>query len=693
MKNEKLTAVLAVLCCLELPCAAVQAIDDADMDTIVVTGKRYSEEKPKVEKDVVLPAGMATQRTQRVTHQQIEQTAASDVYDALRLLPNVQIHSSGTGFGSRVSLRGMGTKDALILVNGRRLAGEDTSTAQNLLALDRLNVHQIDHIEVVRGAAAAQYGSDALAGVINIVTQSAGGKPSQTVGVSTGTAAVSNYYHFDFGQTGKFKSSLDLNFSELRPWTRHKLNVEANGQTIGRFAAGNLQGPKQQYQFSGTYEFNKNKSLTLDLGYYKDKLHGQWGSFSLQKNNLARAYPQIPSFAFAYMPDSTALPDAKLETTRRDAALTFNGKGEKDTYEVRTQYSKLHKFRFVPLPNLTPQTDGAAPSRGAFSLGAAGDETNDYTIWSLAAKDTHKINGEHTLIFGSEYDHYNVDGDNFGEKGGSRDVSTEAAYLLDEWRPGTRWLIIPSLRYDHHSRFGSQTTPNLGVTYSLTEHQRFIANVGKGYKTPGVSELYMDLPLGVYTILGNENLRPEKSRNWDLSYEGEWGRTFGKITYFHNDIENRISTHRLFGTYYQFYNVPGTSKLHGIELTLGRQLTKKWLLQATSNWTTASNRGEMADGIGQGVDGIAGNVTTLQLIYDDQKAQGWNASLYQQWIHDYYESDTGSRYSYAVTNLTVSRKFKNGLRLFAGMDNLFNKKIDAIYLDGRLWKTGLEWRL
>ena len=83
-------------------------------------------------------------------------------------------------------MRGMASNSALILINGQRTAIEDTSTTQNLLALDRLNVHTIERIEIVRGAASAQYGSDALSGVINIITKKSSGQPSVTVGAATG---------------------------------------------------------------------------------------------------------------------------------------------------------------------------------------------------------------------------------------------------------------------------------------------------------------------------------------------------------------------------------------------------------------------------------------------------------------------------------------------------------------------------
>ena len=139
--------------------------------------------------------------------------------------------------------------------------------------------------------------------------------------------------------------------------------------------------------------------------------------------------------------------------------------------------------------------------------------------------------------------------------------------------------------------------------------------------------------MGVLT-LGNPDLKPEESKNWDISYEGEWGKTFGKLTYFHNDIENMISTHTVGSGrsgWSQYYNIDGTTKTHGVELTLGRKLSDRWDTKLTSNWTSASNKSASAEASAHGVDGIADNITTLQLTYDDHKTTGWNATIWEQW--------------------------------------------------------------
>lgn len=639
----------AVLTALTVP--AYAASTDGAADGSAVTTKDVVVTATRTEADVK----MVPNTVEVITADDIEKLGATDVYSALRLADNIQIMNTSTGFGHRISMRGMSSDSTLILINGQRTAIEDTETTQNLLALDRINVHNIERIEIVRGAASAQYGSDALAGVINIITKKSTGKPSVTVGATTGTTNMSNYYHIDLGRQGKFSSTFDMNFSKDRQWTEH----EVSGLPVK-----NLQGPKQSYNFSGTYELGENKNLNLDLGYYKDKLSGDW---SHKEYNLG-AWGGI-----------VRLQDAKLETERRDASLSLTGKTKKDDYMVRTFYSKLDKFRFLPYTALAKEYG----------------ETNKYSIWGIEAKNSHKINGDHTLTYGTEYDRYDVDGVNFGKDGDNgKNLNTYAAYIQDEWLLGDKWEIIPAVRYDHHSEFGSKTTPHLGVTYLANDHNRFKANWGEGYKAPTVSELYMDYThMGVLT-LGNPNLRPEESKNWDLSYEGEWGKTFGKITYFHNDIDNMISTRTVGGRhgYNEYYNIDGTTKTHGVELTLGRKLSRDLDVKVTSNWTSASNKVASAESSAHGVDGIADNITTLQLAYDDHRAYGYNATLWEQWVHDYYESDSSQTYSYNTLNFVINKKYGDAVRLFAGVDNIFNKKIDAIYLDGRIWRTGIEFK-
>lgn len=640
--SNKKTALLTLSILLSLSAPTYAADANATTDEavrtpdVVVTATRTEAEVKAVPNTVEV-----------ITSEQIQKLGATDVYSALRLADNVNISSEGTGFGKRISIRGMATNHALILVNGQRTAIEDTSTTQNLLALNRINVQNIDRIEIVRGAASAQYGSDALAGVINIITKKAADKPSFTVGANTGTETMSNYYNINFGKEGKFSSSLDMSFSKDRART-----MQDSTMTY-------LYGPSQYFNFNGRYDVDENSALNLNLGYYNADLVADWGS----------------------------LGQATLDMDRRDLSLSYDGKTDNSNYMIRTFYSRLNKDRFLPYQKWMGE----------------GVEHNQYSIWGIEGKNSVQVNDEHLLTYGAEYNNNKVEGINFGKDAkGSKNVDTYAAYLQDEWMVGDNLLLIPAVRYDHHSDYGSKTTPKFGATYFLNDNSRFKVNWGKGFKAPSVSELYMDYThMGQLTI-GNPDLTPEESTSWDVSYEAEANNNFGKVTYFNNKIDNMISTRTIVSgtnSYSQYYNIDGTSKTHGVELTLGRNFDDNWTLKATSNWTSASNDTASASSAGNahGVDGIADNITTLQLSYDDNKANGYNFTLWNEWVTGYTYAKTINRKevyldtTYNTTNFVVNKKFGEGNRIYAGLDNIFDKKIADINLDGRIWRVGAEW--
>ena len=634
---------LSILLSLSAPTYAAQADTNTDeavrTPDVVVTATRTEAEVKAVPNTVEV-----------ITNEQIQKLGATDVYSALRLADNVNIQQQSTGFGTRISMRGMASNHALILINGQRTAIEDTATTQNLLALDRINVQDIERIEIVRGAASAQYGSDALAGVINIITKKAADKSSFTVGANTGTISTNNYYNINFGKEGKFSSSLNMNFG------RERMRATQDGAPSSTYIKSYLHGPTQNFNFNGRYEVDENSSINLDLGYYNADLLGNWGKYG----------------------------DAILNTDRRDISLSYDGKTDNSNYMIRTFYSKLNKDRYLPYTAIMGE----------------GIEHNEFSVWGIEGKNSVQVNDEHLLTYGAEFNKNTVEGINFGKDAkGSKDTDTYAAYLQDEWMIGDNLLLIPAVRYDHHSDYGSKTTPKIGATYFLNDNSRFKVNWGKGFKAPTVSELYMDYThMGQLTV-GNPNLTPEESTSWDVSYEAEANNNFGKITYFNNKVDNMIATRSVgsgWTAYNEYYNIDGTSKLHGVELTLGRNFDDNWTLKATSNWTSSSNEASTAS-TGHGVDNIADNITTLQLSYDDNKENGYNFTLWNQWVNNYNYSLSSRGQTvykdatYNTTNFVINKKFGEGNRVYAGLDNIFDKKIADISLDGRIWRVGAEW--
>uniref|UniRef100_UPI00265A0892 TonB-dependent receptor plug domain-containing protein n=1 Tax=uncultured Megasphaera sp. TaxID=165188 RepID=UPI00265A0892 len=279
-----------------------------------------------------------------------------------------------------------------------------------------------------------------------------------------------------------------------------------------------------------------------------------------------------------------------------------------------------------------------------------------------------------------------------------------AAYVQDEWMVGDKLLVVPSVRYDHDSSFGGKTTPKIGATYFLNNHNRIKANWGKGFKAPTVSELYMSMKRAMgpstVTVLGNPDLQPEESESWDISYEGEWNKNWGKITYFENDVKNMIlspyTIHPDGSMTAQYENVD-RAQINGVELELGRHLNKYFSVKATSNWLDAKDKVDDSR-----LPDRARNITTLQLSYDDLNPYGYSVLLWSEWVNKYrYSSSSqmggsgdaeGKDATYNTVNLTVNKKYGEGIRNFAGVDNIFDQENYDVYLTGRTWVAGAEWK-
>lgn len=696
MKRSVTYSVLAAAIFSALSFPALAA-DNADSNVttkdVIVTATRTEQEVKNV------PSA-----SQVITSEDIQKLGATDVYQALSLADGVSVYSNGTsGFGKRVTIRNMPSHSALVLVDGRRVASEDTELS-NQLVLGRLNVNNIDRIEIVRGAASAQYGSDAQSGVINIITKKAKAKESLTAGFSTGTESINNYYHVDTGDIGKFSGSIDVNIGK----DRNRIMGDGTGA---------LYGPKQNISLDGTYKFNDHQSLNINASYYKSKQLGDWsgmmsadgdineGMKGMTTGLIAKKLAEYHRYDLMGQLDTLTdklynkyfgmydLNKAKLDSEQKDFNVTFSGKTDKNDYTIRTYYSHLNNTRFMPyvvmatmgkdiIPNIYQDVlhvinpnnpEGTAPNYY---------ENNKFTIYGVEARNSMAINDNHLLTFGGEYETSKVEGNNM--HGLSKDTDTYAGYIQDEWMVGDKLLIIPAVRYDHNSRFGSKTTPKIGATYFINNNNRVKINWGKGFRAPTVTQMYANFSHAGVTIIGNQDLKAEESKNFDISYETEFGNNFGKITYFNNDVENMIAEVTQ-GSVAQYQNNEGTTKLHGVELTLGRHFNDNWTFQVNSNWTNANR-----DTIGAGHDttGVAKNITTAQVAYDDLNPYGFNFTLWDQMNYKYKNS--GKEYTYNTLNFVVNKKFGEGKRIFVGIDNIFDKEVGVLDVDGRMWKAGAE---
>lgn len=664
-KKQQTLLTLSVLLGLSSPVYAqdIQNNDVIVTPDVVVTATRTQEEVKAVPQTVEV-----------ITKEDIEQLGATDVYSALRLAANVDVTSAGMA-GHNVMIRGMSTNHTLILIDGKRFAGEDTRATQNVYALGRLSLSNIERIEIVRGSASAQYGSDALGGVINIITKKSK-EPSVMVGLSTGSEAINNYYHIDFGKQGNFSSTFDMRFSDVRK------NMQSGDE------GSNYYGPIQDFNFSGTWDLGNDKEIDLTLGYYNEHTKAD--------------------YADKYTSGMQTSKDKKewYDYRRYDYSLGYSGKTDNSDYMIRTFYSRLDKEN--NLYNYRSNFPGPMENSLGSMYPKYDWDKSTYTLWGIEGKNTIQLNDNHLLTFGGEYRQNKVEGTRLSDGGDNvhqvsqsgngivsnkyysdKEINTWAGYIQDEWQVNDKLLVIPSMRYDHDSSFGGEVTPKIGATYFISDNSRIKANWGKGFKAPTISELYMAMhrAMGGQTVnvYGNPDLKPEKSTSWDISFEAEKDNNFGKLTYFNNDVKNLITTKQIGSSYYdQRYINVDEAEIDGVEMEIGRNLDDKWTIKATSNWLDATDKVS-----GDRLDNRARNMTTLQLLYDDHDDWGYSAILWQQWANKYHYDDND--YNFTTTNFVLNKKFGEGNRVYAGVDNIFDKKISDIGLDGMIWRLGAEW--
>ena len=652
-------------------------------DEVVVTATRTENDVKKV------PAS-----TQVITQEDIKRGGATSVRNALSMYANIFQKSKVRGGGHDIIIRGMETKHSLVMVNGRRISNEaDASGLGNAMSLDRININDVEKIEIVRGPSSALYGSEAMGGVLNIIT-----KPSKEQTLLTGlehtSEDTSHWWHADTGRIGNFSMTLDARFNKI------------NRSMPDTATESDPYGTAQTYNASLNYYVNDHSYVNAYMDYYSQHLKTDMGEAVLKDFPVTMGSMTLKGQAQI---DGGGTKDYK----QKNYGISWNGKTDKNDWQIQAYMSKFN-WDIIKSPKVL-QT---IPDRGLYKsfvtsmYGTYDFNHDEHNMWAIEGRDSLRVNDHHRVTFGAEYVKEKVAGTGLGGKGdgahsitengktkfsSEKTVSSYAAYLQDEIEYG-KWFIVPAIRYDHHSAYGSHTSPKIGVTYNATDHFRIKANYGDGFKAPTLLQLYSDLdtPMGRSWVhlTGNPNLKPEKSKSWDLGVEAEFGKGYGSLTYFDNDVDNLIESipkgkdsngHDL----YRYENV-NKARIKGLENTLGYRFNDTLEFKVTSTLLDAKNTST-----GKDLMQRARLSQIYQLIYDDHKDTGWSAVLWNQLDYKFvtgkaWDSSESVKKTYSLTNFSLTRKVNKDTRVYGSVQNIFDKKDEDCDLDGRFWSIGWE---
>ena len=656
-------------------------------DEVVVTATRTENDVKKV------PAS-----TQVITQEDIKRGGATSVRNALSMYANIFQKSKVRGGGHDIIIRGMETKHSLVMVNGRRISNEaDANGLGNAMSLDRININDVEKIEIVRGPSSALYGSEAMGGVLNIIT-----KPSKEQTLLTGlehtSEDTSHWWHADTGRIGNFSMTLDARFNKI------------NRSMLDTATESDPYGTAQTYNASLNYYVNDHSYVNAYMDYYSQHLKTDMGTPTMKPITLTTSSGTM-SLSGQAMLEGTGSKAYK----QKNYGISWNGKTDKNDWQIQAYMSK---FNWSSTSN-TKVLGSIPPAgmEGMFNFLLQKKNTYDFNhdehnMWAIEGRDSLRVNDHHRVTFGAEYVKDKVVGTGLGSNGdgvhsitengktkfsSEKTLSSYAAYLQDEIEYG-KWFIVPAIRYDHHSAYGSHTSPKIGVTYNATDHFRIKANYGDGFKAPSVSQLFYDLDMRMgpsyVHLTGNPNLKPEKSKSWDLGVEAEFGKGYGSLTYFDNDVDNLIASipkgtdsngHNL----YRYENV-NKARIKGLENTLGYRFNDTLEFKVTSTLLDAKDTSA-----GKDLTQRARLSQIYQLIYDDHKDTGWSAVLWNQLDYKFvtgkaWESGESVKKSYSLTNFSLTRKVNKDTRVYGSVQNIFDKKDEDCDLDGRFWSIGWE---
>lgn len=657
-------------------------------DEVVVTATRTENDVKKV------PAS-----TQVITQEDIKRGGATSVRNALSMYANIFQKSKVRGGGHDIIIRGMETKHSLVMVNGRRISNEaDANGLGNAMSLDRININDVEKIEIVRGPSSALYGSEAMGGVLNIIT-----KPSKEQTLLTGlehtSEDTSHWWHADTGRIGNFSMTLDARFNKI------------NRSMLDTATESDPYGTAQTYNASLNYYVNDHSYVNAYMDYYSQHLKTDMGTPAMKPITLTTSSGKM-SLSGQAMLEGTGSKAFK----QKNYGISWNGKTDKNDWQIQAYMSKFNwstTSSTKVLGSIPP-----AGMEGMFNYLLQKKNTYDFNhdehnMWAIEGRDSLRVNDHHRVTFGAEYVKDKVAGTGLGSNGdgvhsitengktklsSEKTLSSYAAYLQDEIEYG-KWFIVPAIRYDHHSAYGSHTSPKIGMTYNATDHFRIKANYGDGFKAPSVSQLYYDLDMEMgrgnwVHLTGNPNLKPEKSKSWDLGVEAEFGKGYGSLTYFDNDVDNLIASipkgkdsngHKL----HRYENV-NKARIKGLENTLGYRFNDTLEFKVTSTLLDAKDTSA-----GKDLTQRARLSQIYQLIYDDHKDTGWSAVLWNQLDYKFvtgkaWESGESVKKSYSLTNFSLTRKVNKDTRVYGSVQNIFDKKDADCDLDGRFWSIGWE---
>lgn len=561
-----------------------------------------------------------------IDRKEIEATQPTDLLDLVRTAPGVTLMGRSVGGRKTISMRGLEGRHVLMLTDGRRIAASDDVVGHSDYQYGWLPMVAVERVEVIRGPMSTLYGSEALGGVVNVLSRQPAGKWTGSVSVNAAN------------QSGNGGSREGLQFFTAGP-VSEALDISLFGEKASTDPVALKEDPRYS-ELEGRKATNLGLTARLKLG------GGHILEAGLQGGDEERLRSNVSG--------TTTYAD-RYDLQRRHTYVNWKGnlggwqtqvgafRSELDVKNIRTQNVAVTR----------PQNlqEAVLDARTAGKLGA------------------------HQLTVGAELRRESLT--NAGLKGGKDDATHKALFVQDEVGLAKDWVLTAGLRTDHHELFGTEASPRAFLVWEAAPGLIVKGGYGHAFKAPTLKQIspnYVGAE-GPHTFLGNANIKPESSNSFEVGADWALGDVTLRGVVYQTKIQDLITTRKVSQVgsrvTYQYDNV-NRADIAGAELGLTWRVSPQFTFSSdlTRLHTQDKDTGLQLTGRSKWM---------LNAKADMAMGDGWSARIGAEYIGQQLVALTttthGTLPGYSLFNASLAKQIGKNLTLRGGVANLGNVRL------------------
>lgn len=680
-----------------------------------------------------------------ISKEELEKKSYSDVTDALKNVPGVFVQGGGTN--QTISIRGMGSAYTLFLIDGKPMNDASLLTTNGGVQGASVNflppIEAIERIEVIRGPSSSLYGSDAMGGVINIITKKHQDELTGSIRTEYIKVGKSNDVNNDATNTSLYVNAPLIDKLLSLQVTAGLQSIDESSLQKNTSESGESEPDFKKTNLGAKFVFTPDEKNTITAEYthtQQERTHNPGKSYtSLVSSTGDRVisggkdyidingilYPAVDTGTLnkgkpVYRSDVVPNTRSYSELEKNSYNMTHEGKYDDFVVNSYLQYDK-DKNNSITGRSITVDDNGT-PNNSKDDVIVTNPGGILFKTITANTQGTYFFD-KHSLTLGGRYLKENLEDGTTNQNVTMAGKVTEmdryqwSIFAEDTWSVNEKLALTLSGRYDENEFFGDNFSPKAYAVYKANNNFTLKGGVISGYKAPSLRSSSPDYRLGSMggAIIANTELKPETSWTYEtgVAFENSDLGLLASLMVYKTDFEDKITrTGRLAGTqdatsqfykdnpelpysstgYTRNYNVD-KAEIQGVELTTDYQITD--YLKYRHSYTFTDSEQKSGDNKGKPLNDLPKHMFNAGLDWDlNDQVYVWTQLNYRGETAG--NSDDEKTPSYTFADLGAVYKYNDQLQFSTGIYNVTNKNVvedgNSYVLDGRRYSFALNYK-